>query len=321
MAEKELFEEQAAQGRLDDAGEFPSVVLLDTTSHCNLRCSMCVHRTMKRKRGVMAWDLFTKLIDEIALEDPTVRVWMVFFGEALILRRRKPSIFDMLAYAKRKGLTDVVLNSNLNILEGDDPYRLIESGLDAIYVGIDAATAETYGKLRVGGDFNRAVRNVERLIEAKRERASEKPGVFVQFVEMDSNCHEKDDFISYWTARGAQVKIRPKVSWGGLIEASNLVMGPEERWPCYWAMRTMSVTDAGKVVTCAVDLDAAFIAGDVTLSSMKQIWNTTLKDLREKHEAGLFSELPGICRNCRDWQSARADYYRQGTGAALSPAQ
>jgi len=310
MKEK-ILEEQRAKGRLDAAVGFPKVVLIDTVSYCNLKCSMCVHRTMTRKRGVMPWGLFTKIIDEIAETDPTVRVWMVFFGEALILKRTTPSIFEMIAYAKAKGLTDVVLNSNMNLLDEASARKLVASGLDAVYIGIDAFRPETYAKLRVGGSYERVVKQTKRLIKIRDEMGSLKPEVFVQFVEMDINRDEKEEFISYWGSCGANVKIRPKVSWGGMIEAPNLVLGREDRWPCYWAMRTMSITDRGLAVTCAVDLDARYVAGDVNKSTISEIWNGPLKDLRRLHLEGRYEELPGICRDCRDWQSARADYYSQ----------
>ena len=105
--ENKVLEVQKKQGRLEDAGDFPKVVLIDTISYCNLKCSMCVHKEMKREKGIMSWNLFTKIINEIAKVDKNVRVWMVFFGEALLLKRKKPTIFDMIAYAKREGLTDV----------------------------------------------------------------------------------------------------------------------------------------------------------------------------------------------------------------------
>jgi MoaA/NifB/PqqE/SkfB family radical SAM enzyme len=313
VAKEEILEKQLLQGRLDDAGEFPRVVLIDTISHCNLKCSMCVHASMKRKRGIMPRELFEKIIDEIALVDRSIRVWMVFFGEALMLKRKPPTIFDLIAYAKSKGLTDVVLNSNVNLLDERSARELIASGLDAIYIGIDAFTPETYRKLRVGGNYERVVRNTQRLIELKRELARDKPEVYVQFVEMEVNRDEKDDFISFWSSRGAHVKIRPKVSWGGLIEAPNLVLGKDDRWPCYWAMRTMSITDSGDAVTCAVDLDACHVAGNVKEHTLREIWNGPLRELRALHLAQKFDELPGICRDCRDWQSARADYYSQNS--------
>ncbi len=306
-----IYEKQRASGRLDDAGDFPRVVLIDTVSHCDLKCSMCVHKVMTRRQGIMKWGLFAKIIDEIASTDPTVRVWMVFFGEALILKRRNPSLFDMIAYAKKKGLTDVVLNSNANLMDEKSAGRLIESGLDAIYIGIDAFSPATYAQVRVGGDYERVVENTRALLRLKRERQAALPAVFVQFVEMDINRDEKEGFIRFWTDEGASVKIRPKVSWAGMIDAPNLVLGDEDRWPCYWAMRTMSITDRGKAVTCAVDLDARYIAGDVNESSLYDIWNGPLKEQRDRHQNRRFSDLPRICRECRDWQSARADYYGQ----------
>jgi radical SAM protein with 4Fe4S-binding SPASM domain len=310
MATKqEIYESQSEKGRLREAGAFPSVVLLDSISYCNLLCSMCFHKDMTRKRGLMPWDRFVKIIDEVAEKRPDARVWMVFFGEALIIKKRKPTIFDMIKYAKSKGLSDVVLNSNANLLDDQAARDLIDSGLDAIYIGIDAATPETYAKVRVGGNYDKVVKNVLNLLDIQKQTGVDHPKVFVQFVEMDINQHEVSAFVEFWKDKGANVKIRPKVSWAGKVDAPNLVLGDEERWPCYWAMHSMSITDQGKVVTCAVDLDAGWVAGDVNTHSLEEIWNQSLKEFRRKHLDGEFSELPPICRDCRDWQSARADYY------------
>lgn len=313
--QEQIRDEQWKRGRLQDAGDFPRVVLIDTVSYCNLRCSMCVHKEMTREKGIIRWPLFTKIVDEIAATDKDVRVWMVFFGDPFILKGTTPSIFDMVAYAKGRGLTDVVLNSNGNLMDEAAARKLIASGLDAIYFGVDAATPETYAKLRVGGDYQKAVNNIRTLIDLEKSLGSPTPTVVVQFVEMEENAHEKEAFIAFWNAAGAQVKIRPKVSWSGMIEAPNLVLGNEDRWPCHWAMQTMSISDQGKVVTCAVDLDARFVAGDITTQTLKEVWTGELRRLRELHLAGAFAQLPPNCRDCRDWQSARSDYYVTSCGA------
>jgi len=306
---RDILAKQRKEGRLSDSGVFPKVVLIDTVSLCNLRCTMCVHKDMKRKQGIMPWKLFTKIIDEIVLVNKNTRVWMVFFGEALILSKTKPSIFDMIRYAKNKGLRDVVLNSNANLLDARAAKALINCGLDAIYVGIDAFSPETYSKIRVGGNYKKTVKNILTLIRLKSKTKSSKPKIYVQFVEMDKNKDEKKDFIKFWKKYDVTIKIRPMVSWAGAVNAPNLILDNDNRWPCHWAMQTMSVINTGKVVTCAVDLDAKFTAGDVNKNTLREIWNTKLKELRTLHVARKFNRLPANCKNCKDWQSARASYY------------
>jgi len=292
--------------RIIDAGFFPKSILIDTTSFCNLRCSMCGHRTMMRKRGVMDFALYKKIIDEVAQVNKNTRVWMIFFGEALLLK--KTLLFPMISYAKEKGLTDVVLNSNGNLLDEEASKRLIKSGLDAIYVGIDAASKKTYDQLRIGGDFNQVVKNVIRLTEIKRELKSEKPLVFVQFVEMKENQDEKQEFIDFWKRYPVTVKIRPMVSWAGIVNAPNLKLDNKERWPCYWVMQSMAINNEGKAVLCAVDVDSRFIAGDVSKDSLAAVWMGNLKTIRRLHEEGKYDMLPELCKNCGDWQAACAEF-------------
>lgn len=288
--------------RLKDSGSFPKVILLDTTNFCNLKCSMCGHRLMTREKGRMSMDLVRKIVDEIAEKDKSARVWMVFFGEALILRYK---LLWGIYYAKKRGLKDVVLNSNGNLLDKEMALGLIESGLDAIYIGIDAFSEATYNITRVGGDYIKTMNNVQtllRLIEYRKSRLK----VFVQFVEMEENKHEVKDFTDYWTDQGAIVKIRPKITWAGTVNSYNLKQ--IDRYPCYWAMRSFNICWDGRVVLCSVDYDAKYVAGNINQESIEQVWRK-MKPLRQAHLDSKFDMLPEFCRDCTDWQMARAKYY------------
>lgn len=293
--------------RTVDAGAFPKVVLLDTTNMCNLRCSMCGHRTMLRKQGKMSMALYRKIIDEIADADKNTRVWMTFFGESLLLRHQ---LFWQILYAKRKGLSDVVINTNGTLLDEEASRCIIESGLDGIYIGIDAHDPTTYSKIRIGGDYQKTVANVSRLLELRHEMKSPSPQVVVQFVEMEENTAEVDDFTRYWTKQGAIVKIRPKVTWAGTVAPYKMNLATNiNRYPCYWLMRTMNICWNGDVVLCSVDFDARFVAGNVKNKSLKSVWNGSLKALRDYQAEYKFDQMPVFCAECTDWQMARADYY------------
>lgn len=105
------------------------------------------------------------------------------------------------------------------------------------------------------------------------------------------------------------LQMRAKGISKSLTHSANLILGNEDCWPCHWTMQSMSITDAGKLVTCAVDLDARYVAGNINESSLRELWNGTLKRLRSFHKEKRFSEQPDICRSFRDWQSARAYYF------------
>jgi radical SAM protein with 4Fe4S-binding SPASM domain len=291
--------------RITDPGSFPKVILLDTITHCNLRCSMCGHPFMKRKKGKMSMSLFKKVIDEIASVDPNIRVWMVFYGEALMLKYK---LLWMINYAKNKGMNDIVLNSNATLLDEEMAIGLIDSGLDAIYIGIDAFNKETYDKLRIGGDYDQVVKNVNRLFELKKEHGATHPEVYVQFVEMEDNQTQVEDFKKYWSERGAIVKIRPKVTWAGTVKPFKMV--EKERYPCHWGMQSFNILWDGKVALCAVDYDGKFIAGDVSTNSIQEVWSAKLKEIRKLQTDGKYDELPEFCRDCKDWQAAQSVYYQ-----------
>jgi len=293
--------------RTEEAGEFPRTVLIDNINACNLRCSMCDHVHIKdyRKIQVMDVDLYRKIIDEIARENPDTRIWQIFFGDPFMCRDMPWRVH----YAKDKGIRDVVLNTNGVLMSPEKGRAVIAAGLDAMYVGVDAARAETYEKIRVGGNYDKAVRNVLAYRDALREIGRPEQKLFVQFVVSDINEDQVDAFKDFWAGQGVNVKIRPKISWAGLVDATNLRTNDlVDRKPCYWLMQTINICADGRVALCSADIHCRVPCGDVTSSSIKKIWQTRLRELRAMHSEGRFDALPEMCRNCSDWQSAYAEY-------------
>lgn len=293
--------------RIQAASEFPMVVLIDNCNACNLQCSMCDHINIKKHRKIqlMEFNLYMKIIDEVALENPSARVWQIFFGDPFMCH----DIAKRIHYAKEKGLTDVVLNSNGVLMNRERAQKVIEAGLDAMYVGIDAACEGTYDKIRVGGNYHKAVLNVLTYNDLLKKIGHSDQKIFVQFVVSDQNENEVDEFKKFWISQGVNVKIRPKISWAGLIDAANLQKNETvQRKPCYWLMQTMNICADGRVALCSVDIHCRVECGNVKDSSLKEIWCGLLEKYRTLHNGRRFEELPGMCRNCADWQSAYADF-------------
>lgn len=293
--------------RVAEAVDFPAVILIDNCSACNLRCSMCDHENIKKYRKIQLMDfyLYTKLIDEIAREKPQARVWQIFFGDPFLCK----DMPERIAYAKNAGLQDVVLNSNGVLMTEEKAKSLITAGLDAMYVGIDAATPEVYNQIRIGGNFDQAVTNILKYRDLLTQYGNGNQKLFVQFVVSEINEHEVEAFKKFWAKNGVTVKIRPKVSWAGLVSADNLQQNNEAtRKPCYWLMRTMSICADGRVALCAVDLHCRVACGNANEKSIKELWAEKLAEYRAMHLQNNWQALPEMCRNCRDWQSGYAEF-------------
>ena len=288
---------------------FPKTILLDLVSYCNLKCSMCVHKEMKRKPGIMSWELYKKCIDEISEKRPESRVWLVAYGDPFILK----DMPERIKYAKDKGLRDVVLNTNGTLMNYENAKQYVKAGLDCIYVGIDATTQEIYELLRVSSppqlQLNDTVENVLAYKRALDEYGNGNQKVFTQFVVMDINKHQKDDFVKFWKKRGINVKIRPMISWAGKIETPN-VKQQIDRLPCKWIYTDFMISCNGKVAYCTCDIEFECSLADITdkETSIEEIWNTALKKNRTLHWERKWNDLPDFCKSCLDWQGGYAIY-------------
>ncbi|MBL7070845.1 MAG: radical SAM protein [Candidatus Omnitrophica bacterium] len=295
--------------RTNEAIEFPKVILIDNFNGCNLRCSICDHKNMEKYRRIQKMDLelYEKVIDEIAVMDPDARVWEIFFGDPFLCKDMPMRI----KYAKDKGLKDVVLNTNGALMTPERAKPVIEAGLDAMYVGIDATKAGTYDKIRVGGDFNKTVENTLSYRDLLKKYGTENQKLYVQFVVCGINSDEAEGFKDFWTKEKINVKIRPKVSWAGLVEAMNLRDNKGlTRKPCYWLMRTINICADGEVTLCSVDVHCHVKCGNAADKTIKEIWDGKLKEYRAMHNAGRYDALPPMCRDCGDWQSTYAEFFK-----------
>lgn len=286
---------------------FPKKFAVETCAECNLACSMCYHPTMKRLKGVMPLALWTRMADEIAATAPRTECWFSFCGEPLLEPER---LFEILAYGRDVGLESLNVNTNGMLLTGDVAHRLLDSGAHLVVIGIDGFTAASYERARTGGNRDVVYANVEGLLE-RRRTAGRGPEIQVQFIEMDFNAHELDDYTRFWHDRGAVVKVRRQLSWGGKFQTS-LCVPDDERIPCPWAITMMHVFWDGRVPRCPGDMEYEEGVGNAWEHSIAHLWGE-LGRYRDLHLARRFDELPERCHDCQDWMTGAAERLRPET--------
>lgn len=282
---------------------FPAEIAIETHSYCNLRCIICPYEKMKRAKGKMRPELFHKIIDEVAKESPDTRLWLAIMGEPLA----DENIVSYIHYAMESGARRIHLNTNGTFLEGSISEAIMESGIESIYIAIDAVTNDTYKSVRPGGSFDRVRRNVNNILELRAKHSYVKPEIVVQFIVMNENESEVDEFHDYWLKRGAVVKVRLRQGWGTNIYAPDLRNANIERIPCPWLLRTMNIHWTGRATQCDVDYEEEYFAGDINLQTIKEVWEGELARRRRRHWSGDFQHP--LCEKCRDWASGRAEFF------------
>lgn len=180
----------------------PNMVTFEITTRCNLTCVMCPHGLpnglpIKRDAPVSAVDSLIEQFDGFSFVHPTG------VGEPL-LAEGFWKIVDALAGRKWPKL---IFNTNGMLLTDKNVERLMRCPINLVSVSIDAATPETYRKIR-GSDMRKTLQGAKRMAEALKPElfANGGPTHFqVSMVLMHENIHEAPAFIDLAAEIGANI--------------------------------------------------------------------------------------------------------------------
>ncbi len=184
--------------------DHPSKLFVETTTRCNLGCVMCV----KQARGsdVAEGNLSPAIF--AALEPAFSRLEALVLngiGEPLL----NPRLEEFIRRARR-AMPDngwVGFQSNGLLLNNLRATALVNAGLDRICLSIDAFSADTFRRVREGGELAAIEQAFEALAYAKNLCGRPDLQVGVEFVLMRSNLHELPAALRWAAGRGASFAI------------------------------------------------------------------------------------------------------------------
>lgn len=280
---------------------FPTRFAVEVTAECNLKCAMCHHPGMVRPKGRMPFELWKKCADQVAEISPGTQCWFSFCGEPLL---EPELLIRMIKYGKSIGLKSVNINTNGMLLTPEWAKPVIDSGVDLIVFGIDGFSKEVFEKIRIEAIRDVVYANVEYLLELKKT-LGHGPEIQVQFIELEENKHEFEIFKKYWLEKGATIKSRRMLSWGGTLE-TNLHVPNDKRIPCPWACTMMHVFWDGRVPRCPGDTEGHEGPGNAWDEPLFDLW-AKLGKYRDMHLKYQFDDLPERCQTCTDWMTGSAE--------------
>ncbi len=197
-----------AAGR-ERAPHLPEIVQIESTNICNAKCVFCPRDEMKRRQGVMDMALYRKIVDEcVALGITHVR--MHNYGEPFIDRQ----LVEKVRYAKERGVPQVGMISNGSLITDEVARGMIDAGLDAINISVDASGKEVFDRTRIGLKYDKVIANIERLLRLRIELGRTHPKMILSFVRQNDSDDERA-FIEHWRARVDKVHVTDLHNWAG----------------------------------------------------------------------------------------------------------
>jgi len=276
----------------------PFSLRVENTNFCNGKCFMCPYPIMKRKKGTMSKELYKKIIDQ-AVKFNIKYINLHNFGEPLIDKHFAWRV----KYAKSKNIQRISTNTNATLLTQKVAKDIINSGLDEIYISVDAANKKTYQKIRIGLNYDLVQKNIKYLIKLKKQVNSNNPKIILDFLEFNLNKNETKKFINKWQDKVNNVCISQIHDWSNKKEIdigktiTNYVDFSQS--PCRLPFTEMLINWNGTVSLCCQDIDGEVILGNVNKESVIKIWqNKKYQKIRKSH-LNLDTKKLKLCQNCK----------------------
>ena len=169
------------QGTNFDDYEAPLFIAWQLNSACNLGCLHCCEEAGQSMPDEMTKEQALDFCKQIA--DADIPYAAISGGEPMLC----PHIFDV-CEAIRANNISLKIETNGEFIDEDIARRLADLKLRSVQVSLDGATAETHERLRLTGDWEKAVKACKLLVELGVNTE-------VVFVPTAFNIHEVGELI------------------------------------------------------------------------------------------------------------------------------
>lgn len=212
---------------------FPTDIEIEFTTTCNVNCIQCEYRHWDPKlrlpdgRPYKGQNLTFEQFKHVINQFPNL-IWINPTGEGSPFLN--PDFLATLEYLKKKNVYTTFACEGFN-WNHEVSKKLVNTGVDRVWFSLDAATKETYQKIRIGSNWDRIWKNIRDLIETKRKAKSPLPEIGFHFTPMILNRHELIPFIDL--VADLQEEYDGWVAENLCIEFQQLVAFPKNAWLKY----------------------------------------------------------------------------------------
>ncbi len=277
-------------------GRIPLCVDVETASICDLACDFCYRESLATPDKIIKEELYKNIIDQAAeIGVPSVKLnWR---GEPLL----NPKLYKFIEYAKKRGILEVIINTNATHLNEKTSERLIDAGLDFMIYSFDGGTKKTYEMMRPGrfkkNKFEDVYNNIINFYKIRERKGAKFPRTKIQMILTKDTYDEQDSFfklfndfvdevsVTQYSERGGNfedLNSKEKIQYSDICERKNLPKGTyflresdgklkvsDSRLPCEQPYQRLLVTYDGRVAMCCYDWGAMHPVGYVSSDSFE----------------------------------------------------
>ncbi|PKN08191.1 MAG: hypothetical protein CVU73_06925 [Deltaproteobacteria bacterium HGW-Deltaproteobacteria-8] len=321
---KEKNRAQISHEMLHNVGQaesFPSLVTITALERCNYRCVMC-NQAHKSSAQISA-----AALEQIGRALP--------YADNVCITGGEPFLYDHIDHffhLCHQSQCSPIVQTNGSLLLERQRRMLLKNGVGIVKISCDGGRAETYNRIRQGGDFNALIKNIRLLTELKAARMVRRPVLEFNFVAMRSNIEELATLVHLAGGIGvAAITVFLLRADTEDMARESLYFFPEladqefqravaagdrhgvaVRIPPLFAEKPVFAQSAGQTHRCIVPWQAltvnvdgsaaiccggAGLAGNLNTDSFEEVWNHPLRR-KVRETVNTENELP-CCRNCR----------------------
>ncbi len=274
--------------QLDD---YPPYVQIEPASMCNYRCTFCYQTDryfqQSRNMGFMSFDTYKAVVDQ--LHGKVEFLSLASRGEPLLCKE----IDRMLDYSVGKFLA-LKINTNASVLNEAHAHAILAGGVKTVVFSADSPDSDSYSRLRINGDFEKVLKNIEMFQEIKTKHYSDSriisriSGVWV------SDSQDMDLMKATWGRLVDQITFVNYNPWENIYDARPSSI----QRPCSDLWRRMFIWFNGVVNPCDTDFKSLLSVGNILDQGVPGLWRSgPYQDLRKEHLDN-HRQMVEPCRRC-----------------------
>ncbi len=277
----------------------PFVLYLEPTRFCNLKCEFCSNQFIPAdKRVSMDLALFQKALSDLKQFDDKVKVLSINgVGEPLCNK----DICSIVEFAKNSNRFEKIrLITNGVLLSPELNRKLVNAGLDMLWVSIEAMSSEGYLNIAGRVDFEKLVENIKDFYRNKGDCQ-----VYIKIVDAGLKDDEEEKLF-YKTFEEYSDRILVEhisniyADVASTSKRINRFTGEELEYYdiCDYMFKGLSLNADGTCSPCPVDWKEELVVGNLNSESLYDIWNgESYNKLRRTVLCGRIKDI-NACKNC-----------------------